>query len=64
MTITNENIREQHVELARAEVRLKEAWGQPVAHVEHSTGTPRDPGYGARLAVRKYGDAINKLAER
>jgi hypothetical protein len=62
-TITNETITHQHVELVQAQVRLKEAWGRPVPRVEHSTGTSREPGYGARLAIRKYGDAINKLAE-
>lgn len=39
------------------------SWGS-VPQVEHSSGIPREPGYGARLAVRKFGAAINKLADR
>lgn len=34
-------------------------WG-PVPQVEHTYGGT--PGYGARLAVRKFGAALNKLA--
>lgn len=42
--------------------RLRASWDMyPPA--EHTNGSPREPGYGARLAVRKFGSAINKLAE-
>jgi hypothetical protein len=47
---------------APSNVRVKRtSWGI-VQQVEHSHGVPQRPGYGARLAVRKYGKAINKLA--
>jgi death-on-curing protein len=40
----------------------KTSWGMwTLQKSEHSTGAP--VGYGAKLAVRKYGDAIDKLAE-
>jgi hypothetical protein len=48
---------------ARVKVRVTHAsWGTP-AQIEHSNGAPREPGYGARLAVRKFGAALNKLAD-
>lgn len=50
--------------LASATVRVKRtSWGGPVQETERWNGVPRKPGYGARLAVRKFGDAINKLAD-
>lgn len=33
-----------------------------VSEAEHSHGVPQRPGIGARLAVRKYWQALNKLA--
>jgi len=48
---------------APVKVRVTHAsWGTP-PQIEHSNGAPREPGYGARLAVRKFGAAINKLAD-
>jgi hypothetical protein len=35
----------------------------PAPNVQHSIGEPQMPGFGARLAVRKFGQAINKLAD-
>jgi hypothetical protein len=47
---------------ARAKVRVRASWSTPPP-VERSNGSPREVGYGARLAVRKFGSAINKLAD-
>jgi hypothetical protein len=52
----------QTTKQAAAKVRVTRAsWGTP-PQIEHTNGSPREPGYGARLAVRKFGGALNKLA--
>jgi hypothetical protein len=48
---------------AAAKVRVTRASWEMLPPVERSNGSPREPGYGARLAVRKFGSAINKLAD-
>lgn len=49
---------EGYAAVVRVEVT---SWGGTVQPSERSTGAP--PGYGARLAVRKFGRALNKLAD-
>jgi hypothetical protein len=54
----------QEPKLVSATVRIKRtSWGGVVQENERWNGVPYKPGYGARLAVRKYGDALNKLAD-
>jgi hypothetical protein len=50
------------VEASTAKVHVKASW-EKVSQTVHASSAPREPGVGARLAVRKYGDAINKLAD-
>jgi hypothetical protein len=46
-----------------AQVRLSHAtWGLPQV-AEHSSGAPQKPGFGARLAVRKFSASLDKLAK-
>lgn len=52
-------------EVARSIVTVKVAkatWKVPQA-VERTAGPPVEIGAGARLAVRRFGDAINRLSE-
>lgn len=52
---------QQRPETSATRVTVRASWAS--MNQTTSIGTPREPGYGARLAVRKYGKAINKLAD-
>lgn len=60
--IATEERREAATDSTVTVTRYKTTW--PAPQVEHSSGgVPQKPGFGARLAVRKFGAAINKLAK-
>ncbi len=64
MTILDMNPTQTEPKLVSATVRIKRtSWGGAIQEIGRWNGVPRKPGYGARLAVRKFGKAINKLAD-
>ncbi len=64
MTVLDMNPTQTEPKLVSATVRIKRtSWGGVVQEIGRWNGVPKKPGYGARLAVRKFGEAINKLAD-
>ena len=63
MTLAPTRMDERHEAVADSTLTVttySTTW--PASDVERTVGTPQKPGTGARLAVRKFGAAINKLA--
>jgi hypothetical protein len=63
MTVLKEREQQQQPMSASAHVRFSHAtWVLPQI-AEHWNGAPRKRGFGARLAVRKFGASLDKLAD-
>jgi len=62
MTVLTEKKQYQPVATSVQVRLLRATWSLP-PETEQSNGAPREPGFGARLAVRKFGGTLDKLAD-